>query len=88
MVNHTLLLPNHLDAQPVLSLVRSIALLRNKYKDCQVEKRKIPLLVSRGWWWRVDRDAGEPAHRNHASTRRVELVFRFTSFHRLDDKGF
>ena len=41
-----------------------------------------------GGGWRVDRDAGEPAHRNHASTRRVELVFRFTSFHRLDDKGF
>ena len=37
MVNHTLLLPNHLDAQPVLSLVRLIALLRNRYKDCLVE---------------------------------------------------
>ena len=37
MVNHTLLLLNHLDAQPVLSLVKLIALLRSKYKDCRVE---------------------------------------------------
>ena len=48
MVNHTLLLPSRLDAQPVLSLVRLIALLRSKYKDCQVENGKIPLLESRG----------------------------------------
>ena len=33
MANHTLPLPSHLDAQPVLSLVRLIALLRSKYKD-------------------------------------------------------
>ncbi len=32
-MNHTLPLPSHLDAQPVLSLVRLIALLRSKYKD-------------------------------------------------------
>lgn len=37
MVNHTLPLPSRLDAQPVLSLVRLIALLRNKHKDCRVE---------------------------------------------------
>ncbi len=48
MVNHTMLLLNRLDAQPVLSLVKLIALLRNKYKDYQVENRKIPLLESRG----------------------------------------
>ena len=48
MVNRTLLLPSHLDAQPVLSLVKLIALLRNRYKDCQVENGKIPLLESRG----------------------------------------
>ena len=33
MVNHTLPLPSRLDTQPVLSLVRLIALLRSKYKD-------------------------------------------------------
>ena len=37
MVNHTLPLPSRLDAQPVLSLVRLIALLRSKYKDYRVE---------------------------------------------------
>ena len=31
----------------------------------------------------MDRDAGEPAHKKYALTRRVELVFRFTSFQRL-----
>ena len=87
MVNHTMLLLNRLDAQPVLSLVRLIALLRNRYKDCQVENGKIPLLVSRGWR-RVDRDAGEPAHKEYALTRRVELVFRFTSFQRFNNEGF
>ena len=39
MVNHTLPLPSHLDAQPVLSLARLIALLRSKYKDCPGRKR-------------------------------------------------
>ena len=40
MANHTLLLPSHLDAQPVLSLVKLIALLRSKYKNRRAECHK------------------------------------------------